>query len=181
MSGSRDEMVQRVDAIVQRALTLRSAPEVKDAALVAARVALAWLFIYHGASTLFGAFHGAGITATANFFAQTAGLHPGTFFAVLNGMTEFFGGIALAVGLMSRFAAFGLLCDMVIAMITVTWGNGIVSTAAGSGYEINVALAALAVVIILLGAGRLSVDAWLGTMWAKRHSARAATALSPSS
>jgi putative oxidoreductase len=169
------------DELVERALALRSAPAVKDGALVAVRVALGWMFIYHGGGTLFGAFHGAGIHNQAQFFATVAGLHPGTFFAVLNGITEFFGGIAIALGLLARFAAIGLLGDMVIAMITVTWGNGIVSTAAGSGYEINVALAALAVVIILLGAGRLSADAWIGSLVAKRQSARTSAALSPSS
>jgi uncharacterized membrane protein YphA (DoxX/SURF4 family) len=42
-------------------------------------------------------------------------------------------------------------------MVTVTWKNGIVSSAAGSGYEINVALAALALVIVILGTGRFSL------------------------
>jgi putative oxidoreductase len=169
------------DELAERALALRSAPAVKDGALVAVRVALGWLFIYHGAGTLFGAFHGPGIHTQAQFFATVAGLHPGTFFAVLNGITEFFGGIAIAVGLLARFAAIGLLGDMVCAMITVTWGNGIVSSAAGSGYELNVTLAALAVVIILLGAGRLSADAWIGSLVAKRQSARTSAALSASS
>ena len=168
------------EELLRRALVLRNAPAVKDAGLLAARVALAWLFIYHGAGTLFGAFHGPGIHLQTEFFGQTAGLHPAEFFAYCNGITEFFAGIALAVGLMSRFAAIGLLFDMVIAMITVTWGNGIVSSAVGSGYEINVALAALAVVIIFLGAGRLSLDFLIGSLVAKRQAARSAAVLSPS-
>jgi putative oxidoreductase len=147
---------------------LRRAPAVADGALVAARVALAWLFIYHGAGTLFGAFHGAGITRMALFFSTTAHLHPGTFFAVLNGITEFFGGIAVGIGLLSRLAAAGLFFDMVIAMVTVSFRNGVVSGPGGSGYEINVALAGLALVVVLLGAGRLSVDAWIGKVFTKR-------------
>ncbi len=55
----------------------------------------------------------------------------------------------------------GLVGDMVIATVTVTWRNGIVSNAAGSGYEINLALAALALVIVILGTGRFSLDAYL--------------------
>jgi putative oxidoreductase len=159
-------------ANLRRLLELRTAPVVKDCALAAARVALAWLFVYHGAGTLFGAFHGAGIHAMAGFFSTTAHLHPGTFFAVLNGITEFFGGIAVGVGLLSRLAAAGLFFDMVIAMATVTFRNGIVSDAAGSGYEINVALAGLALVVVLLGAGRISLDAWAGRLLAKRASRR---------
>jgi putative oxidoreductase len=149
---------------------LRREPAVADAALVAARVALAWLFVYHGAGTLFGAFHGAGINRMALFFSTTAHLHPGTFFAVLNGITEFFGGIAVGVGLLSRLAAVGLFFDMVVAMVTVSFRNGVVSGTGGSGYEINVALAGLALVVVFLGAGRLSVDAWIGKVFTKRAS-----------
>jgi putative oxidoreductase len=147
---------------------LRRAPAVADAALAAARVALAWLFVYHGAGTLFGAFHGAGISRMALFFSTTAHLRPGTFFAVLNGITEFFGGIAVGIGLLSRLAAVGLFFDMVIAMVTVTFRNGVVSNSVGSGYELNLALAGLALVVVLLGAGRLSVDAWIGKVLTKR-------------
>jgi hypothetical protein len=43
-------------------------------------------------------------------------------------------------------------------MITVTWHNGIVSNAVGSGYELNIALACLAGVVASLGSGRLSFD-----------------------
>ncbi len=156
----------------RRLLELRSAPAVRDGALAAARTALAWIFIYHGATSLFGAFHGAGIHRMAAFFATVAHLHPGTFFAVLNGTTEFFGGIAVGIGLLSRLAAVGLFFDMLIAMITVTFRNGIVSEAVGSGYELNVGLAGLALVVVLLGAGRISVDAWIGRILTKRASSR---------
>ena len=89
--------------IVRRGLELRSRRYSKTVALAAVRVALAWIFIYHGAGTLFGAFHGPGLHAQAAFFAAN-GLRPGMFFAVLNGITEFFGGIAVGLGLLSRLA-----------------------------------------------------------------------------
>jgi len=129
-----------------------------DIALLVGRIALAWIFIYHGAETLFGAFHGAGLHGMATYFASTAHLHPGMFFAVLNGITEFFGGIAVGVGVLGRLAAIGLFCDMVIAMITVTFRNGLVSHTSGSGYELNLALAALAAAVVLLGTGRLGAE-----------------------
>ncbi len=56
------------------------------------RIGLAWIFIYHGAGTLFGAFGRGGIHPQAVYFAHVAHLHPGTFFAVLGGIIEFFGG-----------------------------------------------------------------------------------------
>ncbi len=59
---------------------------------------------------------------------------------------------------MSRFAALALLADQVMAMITVTWVNGINSLSNNPGYEFNMTLAVLAVVVIALGAGRLSAD-----------------------
>jgi len=143
------------------ALLFRSEPSAAgtDVAVVAVRVALVWIFAYYGAGKLFGWFHGPGIHRTAEFFVTTAHLHPGGFFAVLGGVVEFGGALALAVGLLSRLAALALLGDQVIAMITVSWAHGINSLSATPGYEFNVALAAMTVVIVALGAGRLSLDA----------------------
>jgi putative oxidoreductase len=130
-----------------------------DVALIAARLALAWIFIYYGAGKLFGCFDGPGLHTTTLFFADTAHLHPGGFFAVLGGVLELGGGIALAVGLASRLVGLALFGDMVMAMITVTWTNGINSAKVHPGYALNLALAGLALVVALLGAGRFSVDA----------------------
>jgi putative oxidoreductase len=128
-----------------------------DAALVVVRLAMAWIFIYYGSGKLFGWFHGAGLNGTATFMATTAHLHPGRLFAVLSGVTEFGGGIALAVGVLGRLAAVGLFIDMVMAMMTVTLQHGLIGNTAGVGYGLNVALAALCVTVILLGSGRYSL------------------------
>src|SRR5580704_4661673 len=130
-----------------------------DLALVAARVGLAWIFIYYGAGKLFGAFNGPGIHGTAIYFSNTAHLHPGGFFAVLGGVVEFGGGIALALGLGSRLAGLALFGDMVMAMITVTWATGINSQTSPPGYQLNLAIGVLALVIAIFGGGRFSVDA----------------------
>jgi putative oxidoreductase len=135
----------------------REARSSRDIALLGARTGLAWVFVYHGAGTLFGAFGGSGIHPEAVYFAHVAHLRPGTFFAVLGGIIECFGGAAVGVGIFGRLAAAGLVGDMVMAMITVTFRHGVIGTA-GSGYELNVALAALALVIAILGTGRLSLD-----------------------
>src|SRR5215469_8893671 len=129
-----------------------------DVALAVARVVLSWIFIYYGAGKLFGAFNGPGIHATAIYFSNTAHLHPGGFFAVLGGVIEFGGGIAMALGLGTRLAALALFGDMVLAMITVTWSTGINSKTAPPGYQLNLALCGLALVVVLLGAGRFSLD-----------------------
>lgn len=130
-----------------------------DLALVAVRVALSWVFIYYGAGKLFAAFNGPGLHRTALYFSNTAHLHPGGFFAVLGGVIEFGSGVAMAIGFATRIAGLALFGDMVMAMITVTWSTGIAATAPPPGYQLNLALAVLALVVALLGAGRLSADA----------------------
>jgi len=128
-------------------------------ALLVVRGVLAWIFIYYGAGKLFGSFNGPGIHATSIFFSNVAHLHPGGFFAVFGGVIELGGGIVMVVGLGSRLAGLALTGDMVMAMITVTWAHGINSQSLNPGYELNLALGALALVVVLLGPGRFSLDA----------------------
>ncbi len=130
----------------------------EDCALLVARIVLAWIFIYYGGGKLFGWFNGLGIHGTSIYFAQSAHLHPGGLFAVLGGVIEFFGAIAVGLGLFSRLAGIALFGDMVMAMITITWATGINSH---PGYQLNLALAGLALVVAFLGSGRFSLDAEL--------------------
>jgi putative oxidoreductase len=141
------------------AISTRTAALQADLALGAARVVLAWVFIYYGAGKLFGAFNGPGLHRTSLYFAQTAHLHPGGLFAVLGGIVEFGGGVALALGLGARIAGIALFGDMVMAMITVTWATGINSQTSPPGYQLNLALGVLALVVAAFGAGRFSIDA----------------------
>ena len=129
-----------------------------DCGLLIARIVLAWIFIYYGSGKLFGWFNGPGIHGTSIYFSQAAHLHPGGFFAVLGGVIEFFGAIAVGLGLFSRLAGIALFGDMVMAMITVTWATGINSHTAPPGYQLNLALAGLALVVAFLGSGRFSLD-----------------------
>ncbi len=146
-------------ALLLAVFSPNTAPLPADIALIAARIALAWVFVYHGSRRLFGWFDGPGIDASAQYFANTAHLHPGTFFAVTGGIIEMFGGIAIALGLLSRLAGLAIFVDMMMAIVTVTWANGINATGTKSGYELNLALGVLALVIGIFGAGRFSIDA----------------------
>lgn len=141
-----------------------------DLALLVVRIALAWIFIYYGAAKLFGAFPESGgphgIHETAIFMSQGAHLRPGELFAVLAGVIEFGGGIAMALGLCTRLAGLALFGDMVMAIITVTGSEGFNPTTSGTGYQLNVAIAGLALVAALIGAGRFSVDARIAHAWA---------------
>jgi uncharacterized membrane protein YphA (DoxX/SURF4 family) len=66
---------------------------------------------------------------------------------------------------------FGPLGRVFIAMITVTFQNGIIGDASGSGYELNIALAALALVFAILGTGRFSLDQVLRPLFVKDRQA----------
>ena len=157
--AARPTAQRRGNALLAQVFSTRPAAMQVDVALVAVRVALVWIFFYYGGAKLFGWFNGAGIHGTSVYFANTAHLHPGGFFAVLGGLIEFGGAIAMALGIGARLVGIALVGDMLMAMITVTWANGIHSLGPHQGYEINVAVAALALVVVLLGAGRYSLDA----------------------
>jgi putative oxidoreductase len=158
-AGSLPTHQHRARALLTTVLRSRTAALPADLALVAGRVALAWIFIYYGGGKLFGAFNGPGIHNTALYFSNTAHLHPGGLFAILGGVVEFGGGIAVALGLGTRLAGLALFGDMVMAMITVTWATGINSQTSPPGYQLNLALGVLALVIAVCGGGRFSVDA----------------------
>src|SRR5271170_3785441 len=161
MVTASDETQQRSwKSLLATAVSTRSTSQVPaDCGLLIARIVLAWIFIYYGGGKLFGWFNGPGIHGTSIYFSQSAHLHPGGLFAVLGGVIEFFGAIAVGLGLFSRLAGLALFGDMVMAMITITWATGINSHTAPPGYQLNLALAGLALVVAFLGSGRFSLDA----------------------
>ena len=59
------------------------------------------------------------------------------------------------LGLGTRVAGLALFGDMVLATVTVTWATGINSPTSPPGYQLNLALAALALAAALVGAGRI--------------------------
>jgi putative oxidoreductase len=164
------ELFDRAGNLYRRSQEAKESGVVRDASLLVARIGLAWIFIYHGSYTLFGAFGGPGIHRASIFYGTVAHLHPATFFTVLGGIIECFGGAAVGLGIFGRIAAASIAGDMAMAMITVTWANGIASNKAGGGYELNLALCVLAVVVALLGTGRFSLDQAIRTFWEKRPS-----------
>jgi Predicted membrane protein len=122
------------------------------------RVTAGLLLVPHGAQKLFGWFGGHGIEATGQFFAAKLGLPPAL--AVLAGLIEFFGGLALAAGLFTRAVAglvFGL---MAVAAVQVHLDAGFFWTDGGYEYPLMWGLVALA--IALRGGGRYSADALIG-------------------
>ena len=86
------------------------------------RITLAIVIFPHGAQKALGWFGGHGFKGTMKYFTSTG--IPATF-ASLAIAAEFLGPLGLAVGLLTRIAAFGIACVMVVAIITVHWPHGV--------------------------------------------------------
>ena len=112
----------------------------------------------HGAQKLFGAFGGYGVEATGQFFASKLGL-PASF-ALLAGLIEFVGGLALAFGLLTRVSAALVFGMMAVAVVHVHLANGYFWT--DGGYEYPLLWGILALAFVIRGGGRNSLDAAIG-------------------
>ncbi|MFO1368424.1 MAG: DoxX family protein [Marinagarivorans sp.] len=119
------------------------------------RLPLGVIFAAHGAQKLFGWFGGYGLEGTGQFMASM-GLNPGVLMAALAGSAEFFGGIALLLGLLTRPAAAVLAFTMLVAALSVHLPNGLFM--ANNGYEFALALLAASVSLLVSGGGSLSLD-----------------------
>ncbi len=124
------------------------------------RVAAGLILVPHGAQKLFGWFGGGGLTGTAQFFEQNLNLYPGLLFACVAGLTEFVGGLFLALGLLTRLSAAAVVALMAYAAFFVHHGNGFFWTAGGYEYPLLWGLVALALVI--RGGGEFSIDRRIG-------------------
>ncbi|GAB3757607.1 DoxX family protein [Ramlibacter monticola] len=122
---------------------------------LALRVPVGIIFAAHGAQKLFGWFGGYGLEGTGQFFGSI-GLNPGYLMALLAGLVEFFGGLALVFGLLVRPAAAALAAAMLIAIFGVHIGKGFFADK--GGYEYALALFAASVALLFSGAGGYSVD-----------------------
>lgn len=126
-----------------------------DHAMLALRLIAGIVFMAHGAQKLFGWFGGGGLQGTGAWMASI-GLEPGMLMAFLAGAGEFFGGIALIIGLLTRPAALVTAFTMVVAMFVVHWQNGFFNS--NNGIEFSLTLLVLSIAIALQGAGKFSVD-----------------------
>ncbi|MGB1476772.1 MAG: DoxX family protein [Marinobacter salsuginis] len=122
---------------------------------LALRIPVGIIFAAHGAQKLFGWFGGYGLEGTGQWM-DSIGLSPGYLMALLAGGTEFFGGLALIIGLLVRPASAVLAFAMLVAIFSVHIGNGLFMS--NNGYEFGLALLAVSVSLVFSGAGRASID-----------------------
>ena len=124
------------------------------------RVLLGVVFFAHGAQKALGWFGGFGFTGTMGFFTQKLNI-PAPF-AALAIAAEFLGGLGLLVGLLSRIAAFGIACNMIVAVYMVHRHFGFFAnwygTQKGEGFEFHILAVAIALAIMIKGAGAISLD-----------------------
>lgn len=136
-----------------------------DIATATVRLALGVVFFAHGAQKLLGWFGGYGFTGTMGFF--TGVLHIPEIFAILAVAAEFFGGLGLLFGFLTRIAAVGILSNMIVAITLVHGQFGFfmnwTGTQKGEGYEYHLVILAVTVLLIIRGAGALSLDRLLSS------------------
>ncbi|WP_370167357.1 DoxX family protein [Marisediminitalea sp.] len=119
------------------------------------RVPVGIVLAAHGAQKLFAWFGGYGLEGTGQYM-ESIGLAPGFLMALLAGSAEFFGGLALVLGLLTRPAALVSAFTMLMAIFTAHISNGLFLS--NGGYEYALALFAATLSLVFSGAGRLAVD-----------------------
>jgi putative oxidoreductase len=127
-------------------------------ALPLLRLTMGLILVPHGCQKLFGWFGGLGFEKFTEIFDKI-GWHPAVFWVALVALTESVGGLLLAFGFLTRFAAAAILIFMLNAMWSTSakgffWSQG--------GMEYSLLIGVVALVFLIKGAGRFSVDHALG-------------------
>ena len=162
-------------SVTQNSIVRKTFETNSSLAGLALRVPAGIIFAAHGAQKLFGAFGGYGLEGTGQWMASI-GLEPGYLMALAAVSAEFFGGIALLLGLLTRPAAVVLAVTMLVAILSVHIKNGLFMS--NNGYEFGLSLLAISVALVFHGAGAVSVDRVIsGRLGNPRQNQHAAAAL----
>jgi putative oxidoreductase len=131
-----------------------------NAATIILRSVLGVVFFAHGAQKMLGWFGGYGFSGTMGYFTGTA--HIPAVFAFLAIAAEFFGGLGLMFGFLTRIAAFGISVNMLVAIATVHSPFGFfmnwTGTQKGEGFEFHLLVLAMTAFLMIRGAGAFSID-----------------------
>jgi len=129
-------------------------------AILIIRVMLGIVMFPHGAQKLFGLFGGYGFSGSLGFFTDK--MHIPAFFAFLAIMAEGLGSMGLIIGFLTRVAAFGILCNMIVAIWMVHWPHGFFmnwfGNQKGEGFEYHLLAIAICLALLVSGGGKWSVD-----------------------
>jgi putative oxidoreductase len=151
---------------------IQSNEKLINAAILVVRLTLGIIMFAHGSQKVLGVFGGKGLDATVAMMSK--GLGGPEWLPYLSAFTEFLGGIAMILGIFTRFFGIGILINMTVAVITVHLKNGFF---APMGFEFPGSLAMSALAITLAGPGRFSVDQLL--FGGRRKDAKPVSTLTP--
>ena len=131
-----------------------------DSATAVLRFVLGVIFFAHGAQKMLGWFGGYGFSGTMGFFADV--MHIPVLFAFLAITAEFFGGLGLILGFLTRIAALGIFANMVVAIAMVHFRFGFfmnwTGAQKGEGFEYHLLVLAITAFLMIRGAGAVSID-----------------------
>ena len=131
-----------------------------DLTRTVARLMLALVFLGHGSQKMFGWFGGLGYSRTLEVFEDTMGIPPALTTMAM--VAEVFGGLGLLVGLLTRVAAAGVMVVMIVAPLAnglyVRFFMNWTGRNPGEGFEYHLLAIALILVVMVHGAGALSLD-----------------------
>ena len=127
---------------------MRFLDRLQPLALLALRAILGVIMIAHGYGKVF---HG----GLVQHVHRVASLGLPGWLAYPSAFTEFFGGILILAGVLTRFVSLLIIIDMAVAIWKIHWKNGMF---ARGGYEFPLTLATIAFALIVLGAGPIAID-----------------------
>jgi len=131
-----------------------------NTATVILRSVLGVVFFAHGSQKMLGWFGGYGFSGTMAYFTGPA--HIPAVFAFLAIAAEFFGGLGLMFGFLTRIAAFGISVNMLVAIAAVHGPFGFfmnwTGTQKGEGFEYHLLVLAMTAFLMIRGAGAFSLD-----------------------
>jgi len=113
------------------------------------------IFVAHGAQKLFAWFGGYGLDGTGQWM-ESIGLSPGYLMALMSGSAEFFGGLFLIIGFLTRPTSLVLAMTMIVAVLSVHINNGLFMS--NNGYEFGLSLIAITLALFIQGGGKYSID-----------------------
>jgi putative oxidoreductase len=135
---------------------LRTSPSIS---LALVRFTLGLVMFLHGTQKMLGWLGGPGFSGTMGFFESMGIPAPFAFLAIV---AEFFGGLGLMIGFLARIAAFGIMCNMIVAILLVHGRNGLfvnwTGKQGGEGFEFHLLAIGMSLAVIIGGAGAYSVD-----------------------
>lgn len=122
-----------------------------DIGIAFLRVVLGLILVVHGWPKI------KNIKGTAEWMGQT--FKPGILWATLVALTEFVGGIFIIAGFLVQLVAIAVLLEFIVATFKVNWSKGF-----KDGYEFDLLILAVAIALMVLGAGAFSLDKFLGLL-----------------